>query len=122
MQTSLLCTSPMGRMPPSASGCRLREMKPAPDSTRSGIGLISGWALSDRGVVSVEAFINGVSLGFLPYGSARGDVAAVFPDIPGSTNSGWSMKWAFSISGEGEHTLRVVVTEEGGEWRLCGYK
>jgi uncharacterized protein YkwD len=88
--------------------------EPAPDSTRSGIGLISGWAVSDRGVVSVEAFINGVSLGYLPYGSARGDVAAVFPDIPGSENSGWSMKWAFSISGEGEHTLRVVVTEEGG--------
>jgi len=88
--------------------------EPAPDSTRSGIGLISGWAVSDRGVVSVEAFIDGVSLGDLPYGSARGDVAAVFPDIPGSENSGWSMKWAFSISGEGEHTLRVVDTEEGG--------
>ena len=24
------------------------------------------------------------------------------------------MKWAYSLTGEGEHTMRIVVTEEGG--------
>ncbi|MBT8039341.1 MAG: hypothetical protein KJN78_03820, partial [Gammaproteobacteria bacterium] len=88
--------------------------EPAEGSVRSGISLISGWAISDEGIVSVEAFINGESLGLLPYGSARGDVGAAFPDVPDSSDSGWAMKWAWSLSGEGEHTITVVVTEEGG--------
>lgn len=88
--------------------------EPANDSTRSGIGLISGWAVSDVGIVSVEGFIDGVSIGLLPYGSGRSDVANVFPEIPDAVNSGFAMKWAYSLTGEGEKTLRVVVTEEGG--------
>ena len=88
--------------------------EPAEGSTRSGIGLISGWAVSDLGIVSVEVFLDGESMGFVPYGSSRGDVAAAFPDIPDALWSGWGMKWAYSLSGEGEHTLRILVTEEGG--------
>ena len=88
--------------------------EPAEGSVRSGIGLISGWAVSDEGIVSVEAFMNGVSLGQVPYGSPRGDVAAAFPDIPGSNESGWAMKWGYSLFGAGEHQLQIVVTEQGG--------
>lgn len=88
--------------------------EPLDGSTRSGVGLISGWAVSDRGIVSVEGFIDGKSIGVIPYGSSRGDVQAAYPDIPGSLNSGWGMKWAYSLTGEGEHSLRIVVTEQGG--------
>ena len=88
--------------------------EPLDGSTRSGVGLISGWAVSDRGIVSVEGFIDGQSIGLIPYGSSRGDVQAAFPDIPGSLNSGWGMKWAYALTGEGEHSLRIVVVEEGG--------
>ena len=88
--------------------------EPAEGSTRSGIGLVSGWAVSDRGVESVEVFMDGESMGYLPYGSVRGDVGAAFPFIEGATFSGWGMKWAYSLTGEGEHTMRIVVTEEGG--------
>ena len=42
--------------------------EPADGSTRSGIGQISGWAVSDSQIVSVEAFIDGVSIGLVPYG------------------------------------------------------
>lgn len=88
--------------------------EPAPDSTRSGIGLVSGWAVSDLGVVSVEVYMDGELIGYVPYGSARADVGAAFPGISDASWSGWGMKWAYSLTGEGEHTLRVVVTEEGG--------
>ena len=67
--------------------------EPLDGSTRSGVGLISGWAVSDRGIVSVEGFIDGQSIGLIPYGSSRGDVQAAFPDIPGSLNSGLGMMW-----------------------------
>lgn len=88
--------------------------EPTEGSTRSGIGLVSGWAVSDLGIVSVEVFMDGESLGFVPYGSARGDVGDAFPNIDDSEFSGWGMKWAYALTGEGEHTMRIVVTEEGG--------
>ena len=76
---------------PAAAEITFHIEEPAEGSVRSGISLISGWAISDVGIVTVEAFINGESLGLLPYGSARGDVGAAFPDVPGSSDSGWAM-------------------------------
>ena len=99
---------------PAAAEITFHIESPAEGSVRSGIGLISGWAISDLGVESVEAFINGQSIGIVPFGSRRGDVRRAFPDIPGSGNSGWAMKWNFSLAEEGEQTVTVVVTEVGG--------
>jgi uncharacterized protein YkwD len=90
--------------------------EPADGSTRSGIGQISGWAVSDSQIVSVEAFIDGVSVGFVPYGGTRLDVAEAFPDYPDSDLSGWSMKWNYALLDEGEHEIVVIVTDfEGNE-------
>ena len=90
--------------------------EPADGSTRSGIGQISGWAVSDSQIVSVEAFIDGVSVGFVPYGGTRLDVAEAFPDYPDSELSGWSMKWNYALLDEGEHEMTVIVTDfEGNE-------
>ena len=86
--------------------------EPVENSTKSGIGQISGWAVSDVPIVSVEAFIDGVSVGVVPYGGTRLDVAAAFPEVPDSEFSGWSMKWNYSLLTEGEHVVTVVVTDE----------
>ena len=86
--------------------------EPTEDSTRSGIGQISGWAVSDVPIVSVEAFIDGVSVGLVPYGGTRLDVAAAFPEFPDSEFSGWAMKWNYSLLAEGEHVVTVVVSDE----------
>ncbi|RPI00053.1 MAG: hypothetical protein EHM68_00115, partial [Lysobacterales bacterium] len=45
--------------------------EPAEGSIKSGIGQVSGWAISDREIVSVEAFIDGAGLGLVPYGGSR---------------------------------------------------
>src|SRR5210317_830430 len=90
--------------------------EPAEDSTRSGIGQISGWAVSDTQIVSVEVFIDGASIGLVPYGGTRLDVAEAFPDYPDSDLSGWSMKWNYALLDEGPHEMLVVVTDiEGNE-------
>jgi uncharacterized protein YkwD len=88
--------------------------EPSADTTRSGIGQISGWAVSDSPVESVEAFIDGTSLGLVPYGGTRSDVAAAFPEFPDSEFSGWSMKWNYSLLAEGEHVVSIVVTDVDG--------
>lgn len=88
--------------------------EPAADSVKSGVGQISGWAVSDVAITSVEAFINGVSVGQVPYGGTRLDVAAAFPDIPESEFSGWAMKWNYSLLPDGEHVLTVLITDENG--------
>jgi len=91
--------------------------EPAADTIKSGIGQISGWAVSDREIVSVEAFIDEVSIGIVPYGGTRQDVAAAYPDYPNSEFSGWSMKWNYALLEDGEHRLRIVVSEDdGSQW------
>jgi uncharacterized protein YkwD len=88
--------------------------EPAEGSVKSGIGQVSGWAISDREIVSVEAFIDGASLGLVPYGGSRLDVAAAFPQYPDAEFSGWAMKWNYALHEPGEHVLTIVVTEDDG--------
>lgn len=87
---------------------------PAESSVKSGIGQVSGWAVSDRKIVSVEAFIDGASLGLVPYGGSRLDVAAAFPQYPDAEFSGWAMKWNYALHEPGEHVLTIVITEDDG--------
>jgi hypothetical protein len=70
---------------------------------------VSGWAVSDRKIVSVEAFIDGASLGLVPYGGSRLDVAAAFPQYPDAEHSGWAMKWNYGLHEPGEHLLTVII-------------
>jgi len=86
--------------------------EPQEGSINSGIGQISGWAISDEEIVSVEAFIDGISVGIVPYGGSRKDVANVYPNVPNSEFSGWAMKWNYALLDEGEHLLTIIVTED----------
>lgn len=99
---------------PALAAIDFKIEEPAPAAIKSGIGQIAGWAVGDRKIVSVEAFINDIPLGNLPYGGSRQDVAAAFPDLPGAGFSGWTMKWNYSLLEEGEHNLRILIKDEDG--------
>jgi hypothetical protein len=99
---------------PALADVELAIGEPAEGSIKSGIGQVSGWAVSDREIVSVEAFIDGASLGLVPYGGSRLDVAAAFPQYPDAEHSGWAMKWNFALHEPGEHVLTIVITEDDG--------
>jgi len=88
--------------------------EPAAQSTKSGIGQITGWAVSDDDIISVEALIDGTSLGIVPYGGTRQDVAAAFPSLPDAEFSGWAMKWNYSLLEPGEHLLTIIATDRLG--------
>lgn len=82
--------------------------------TYSGIRLIGGWAVSDVGIDRVEFWKNGVFHSVMPYGGSRRDVEKAYPDYPNSLYSGFGMKWAYSLFGEGTHTITVKVYDVNG--------
>jgi hypothetical protein len=79
-----------------------------------GVGVMRGWAFSgDSGATihTIQAFVDGQSIGTLPCCSARGDVAALFPNYPSAGNSGWGAVVNYGALPTGPHTISVQVTD-----------
>jgi len=91
----------------SSLGVTLEE--PAVGLVHMGVGNLRGWAVSSAGIRKVEAFLDGESLGEIPYGGARSDVGLAFPDIDGSDQSGFGMSFNYSGLSAGTHTIEVVA-------------
>jgi hypothetical protein len=49
-----------------------------------------------------------------PYGASRGDVGDAFPDVDDSSNSGYSLAFAYSLLSAGEHSITAVAHSELG--------
>jgi hypothetical protein len=89
--------------------------EPAPGSVYSGVSNLRGWALAPLAVDHVEVAVDGAFFANLPAGGWRPDVAAVYPDYPGSVQSGFSMAFNYSALPPGAHTVTVrAVTQSGG--------
>ena len=98
--------------PAATSALALEE--PANGEIYSGIGNLRGWALSTEGVEEIKVFIDGEYAFNAPSGGPRGDVAAAFPDVEGASESGFSLAFAYSSLGAGEHTIRVESVDGFG--------
>jgi hypothetical protein len=87
--------------------------EPAGNSVNSGIGVIRGWAVCDACTIkTVEGFIDGSSIGLIPYGGDRGDVANVYPDIADSIHSGWATAWPYSFYDPAvDHEIKITVCD-----------
>ncbi|MDA9799296.1 Ig-like domain-containing protein [Luminiphilus sp.] len=83
--------------------------EPAVGLVHMGVGNLRGWAVSSVGIRKVEAFLDGEFYTEIPYGGARGDVGAAFPDIDDSDSSGFGMSLNYSALSAGTHTLEVVA-------------
>lgn len=75
---------------------------PAPNSTESGIGVISGWHCSAS---KVEAVIDGRSVGSGFVGSPRGDTAGVC----GKTATGFAILFNYNLLTRGTHTITLLA-------------
>lgn len=93
---------------------RLQLEEPVEGEIHTGVGNLRGWAVADLGVEKVEIWIDGEYAFDAPYGGSRGDVGSVFPDISGSSESGFSMAFAYSDLVAGDHTARAVVYDANG--------
>ena len=74
---------------------------PTPQSFRSGISAISGWACDAEEIV-IE--INGEPL-TAAYGTVRGDTA----EVCGDTDNGFSLLWNWNNLGDGVHSARALI-------------
>ena len=88
--------------------------EPRNNGVHSGVGMIHGWALSEEGVERIQVFIDEEYAFDVPYGDPRADIEKAFPDINGSSTSGFSVPFRYSTLSAGQHTVSVVVTDEFG--------
>ncbi len=88
--------------------------EPAPQSVNSGIANLRGWAIGLALIEKVELFIDGQYITDVPSGGARADVAAAFPNHPGSDLSGFSMAFSYSDLSEGSHTAVIKAHDVNG--------
>ena len=87
---------------------------PGMGQVSAGIGVLRGWAFSgDSGATirTIQAFVDGQAIGTLPCCSARGDVAALFPNYPFAVNSGWGAAVNYGVLTTGPHTISVQITD-----------
>ena len=71
--------------------------------------------LTSQGIEKIEIYIDGNYAFDAPYGGARGDVGAAFPDVANSTESGFSLAYTYSNLAPGTHTIEAVARAADGE-------
>ena len=91
--------------------------EPVAGETHGGVGNLRGWAVATEGIEKVEIWIDGAYAFDAPYGGARGDVGAAFPDVNDSDRSGFSLAYAYSTLTAGAHTISAVALDGAGESR-----
>ena len=102
----------------SGSTLRVTLEEPVNAEIHSGVGNLRGWAVASQGIEKIAIYVDGNYAFDAPYGGARGDVGSVFPDVPGSTESGFSLAFTYSNLTAGAHTIEAVArTAEGVEER-----
>ena len=88
---------------------------PTDQGVYTGVGMIRGWALSEEEVERIEVYVDGRYAFDVPYGDPRDDVGYAYPDIDGSSTSGFSVPFRYSALSAGEHTISVIVTDGFGD-------
>src|SRR5690606_32201422 len=75
---------------------------------------VSGWAIAAAGIDRIESSVNGEPRGTVTAGSARPDVAAAHPDLPGAAQSGFTGTIPLDGLPPGDHTLhlRAIATDQ----------
>ena len=89
--------------------------EPVKGQVHTGVGNLRGWAIASEGITKVEILVDGVLAFEAPYGGERGDVGGAFPDVAGSSESGFSLAYNYSSLSAGPHTITAVAHNALGE-------
>ena len=102
-------------VPVAASVFRVALEEPVKGQFHTGVGNLRGWAIASEGITKVEILVDGVLAFEAPYGGERGDVGGAFPDVAGSSESGFSLAYNYSSLSAGPHTITAVAHNALGE-------
>ena len=94
---------------------RVALEEPIEGQVHTGVGNLRGWAVASEGITKVEILIDGVLAFEAPYGGSRGDVGGAFPDVAGSSESGFSLAYNYSGLAAGPHIVTAVAYNAQGE-------
>ena len=86
--------------------------EPLANSQVSGKVSVSGCAMDDTAVASLDVYLDGVLAGHATYGGSRSDVGKDFPHAPAAIGYGFSLDT--SQYGNGAHTIEVRVLDSNG--------
>ena len=106
-----------GSVPASDSVLRISLEEPVAGQIHTGVGNLRGWAVATGGIAKIEILIDGVYGFDAPYGGSRGDVGGAFPDVAGSSDSGFSLAFNYSNLAVGLHTITAIAHTEQGATR-----
>lgn len=94
---------------------RVALEEPVEGEIHTGVGNLRGWAVATDGIERIEILVDGVPKFDAPYGGSRRDVGGAFPDIEGSSTSGFSLAYNYSNLSVGPHTITAIAhSKEGG--------
>jgi GT2 family glycosyltransferase len=86
-----------------------------PDVITDGVLIISGWALTESGDATVEAFVDGESRGAIPYGDLRPDAANLYPGYPAGGRCAFGAELSVADLADGMHDFVIRITGTAGE-------
>lgn len=87
----------------------------SPGDDASGIGLVSGYAISKKGAIDYVTWeVDGVNKGLIPYGGSRGDVEQAFPGYANSAAPGFATAWNWSHFEAGDHEIVIKAYDDRG--------
>lgn len=99
----------------SGAALKVTLEEPVSGEIYGGVGNLRGWAVASQGIEKIEIYIDGGYAFDAPYGGARGDVGAAFPEVPNATESGFSLAFAYSNLAAGSHTIEAVARATDGQ-------
>ena len=94
--------------------------KPEGSVQANGVLEIAGWALDDRKVDHVDVEVDGLLERQAVTGIYRPDVAAMYPDSPGSLVAGYVLNLDSTRMTNGVHVISVKAVDDQGQKGLLG--
>lgn len=93
---------------------------PKPGETVKGPVRLSGWALSEKGIDRVDAYLDRDLISSSHTGASRPDVQAVHPEFGNSATAGFDFPLDLTAKNAGNHTLIVQVHAADGGVKEIG--
>jgi len=93
---------------------------PGPNQPMNGVFPVTGWALDDGGIATVEVLIDGQVVGHANTGMHRPDIAHRFPSHPDAEYAGFVRMLNTTVLPNGVHSISIRLVDDEGASRVVG--